>query len=76
MTYMTQILELLFGGFTETAKQMGLGLSEFVQGIFLNTIGGTLTTFGMLAVIFAGIALALSLCKFILVWVTSFGKTK
>lgn len=76
MTYMTQMLELLFGGFTETAKQMGLGLSEFVQGIFLNTTAGTLTTFGMLAVIFAGIALALSLCKFILVWVTSFGKSK
>lgn len=73
---MTQILELLFGGFTETAKQMGLGLSQFVQGIFLNTTEGTLTTFGMLAVIFAGIALALSLCKFILVWVTSFGKSK
>lgn len=73
---MTQMLELLFGGFTETAKQMGLGLSEFVQGIFLNTTAGTLTTFGMLAVIFAGIALALSLCKFILVWVTSFGKSK
>lgn len=76
MTYMTAILELLFGGFTETAKQMGLGLSQFVQGIFLDTTAGTLTTFGMLAVIFAGIALALSLCKFILVWVTSFGKSK
>lgn len=76
MTYMTKILELLFGGFTETAKQMGLGLSQFVQGIFLDTTAGTLTTFGMLAVIFAGIALALSLCKFILVWVTSFGKSK
>lgn len=76
MTYMTAILELLFGGFTETAKQMGLGLSKFVEGIFLNTEGGALTTFGMLAVIFAGIALALSLCKFILVWVTSFGKSK
>ena len=76
MAYMTAILELLFGGFTETAKQMGLGLSQFVQGIFLDTTAGTLTTFGMLAVIFAGIALALSLCKFILVWVTSFGKSK
>lgn len=76
MTYMTAILELLFGGFTETAKQMGLGLSSFVKGIFLDTTEGTLTTFGMLAVIFAGIALALSLCKFILVWVTSFGKSK
>lgn len=76
MNYMTAILELLFGGFTETAKQMGLGLSEFVQGIFLDTTAGTLTTFGTLAVIFAGIALALSLCKFILVWVTSFGKSK
>lgn len=76
MEYMTAILELLFGGFTETAKQMGLGLSQFVQGIFLDTTAGTLTTFGMLAVIFAGIALALSLCKFILVWVTSFGKSK
>lgn len=76
MVYMTKILELLFGGFTETAKQMGLGLSQFVQGIFLDTTAGTLTTFGMLAVIFAGIALALSLCKFILVWVTSFGKSK
>ena len=76
MTYMTAILELLFGGFTETAKQMGIGLSEFVKGIFLNTTEGSLTTFGMLAVIFAGIALALSLCKFILVWVTSFGKAK
>ncbi len=76
MIYMTAILELLFGGFTETAKQMGLGLSQFVQGIFLDTTAGTLTAFGTLAVIFAGIALALSLCKFILVWVTSFGKSK
>lgn len=76
MEYMTAILELLFGGFTKTAEQMGLGLSQFVKGIFLDTTAGTLTTFGMLAVIFAGIALALSLCKFILVWVTSFGKSK
>lgn len=76
MLYMKAILDLLFGGFTETAKQMGLGLSEFVQGIFLNTETGTLSSFGTISVIFAGIALALSLCKFILVWVTSFGRSK
>ena len=76
MTYMKAILELLFGGFTETAEQMGLGLSQFVKGIFLDTTAGTLTTFGMLAVIFAGITLALTLCKFILMWVTSFGQSK
>ncbi len=78
MAIMSAILELLFGGFTQTATAMGNGLSAFAEAIFIKTVGETtgLTTLGQLTVIFAGIALALSLCKFLLVWVTSFGNAR
>lgn len=79
MEVLQAILEILLGGFTQTAEAMGGGLSGFVQSIFLEveSTGGTisgLSTFGTLVVCFAGISLALSLCYFVVNWLTSFGK--
>ena len=79
MTILQSILEILFGGFTQTATAMGEGLSSFVKSVFLEVAaeGGAITglsTFGTLTICFAGIALALSLCYFVVNWLTSFGK--
>lgn len=79
MQVLQAILEILLGGFTQTATAMGGGLGKFVESIFLKVAaeGGAiqgLSTFGTLVVCFAGISLALSLCYFVVNWLTSFGK--
>lgn len=74
-----EIIELLLGGLTDTATALGGGLSELVKGIFLTGTGGaedpyTLSVFGGLVVIFAGISLALGLCRWVVNFVTSLGE--
>lgn len=74
-----EIIELLLGGLTDTATALGSGLSELVKGIFLTGAGTTeapyaLSVFGGLVVIFAGISLALGLCRWVVNFVTSLGE--
>lgn len=72
MSVLTQIIQLLVGGLTEMAKGIGAGLTSFVESIFV-TSAGVLTTFGSLIVIFAGIALAVGLSRWVLNFCTSLG---
>lgn len=57
------------------AEGVGTGLSSLAQSIFLVTSGDTqtLSTMGVLIVCFAGISLALGLCRWVLNFCTSLG---
>lgn len=70
---MTEILSLLFSGLTETATSMGTAIVNMVKAIFLQTTEGvtSLNVFGSLIVIFAGISLALSLFRLMVVHIAS-----
>lgn len=72
---LTAIIELLTGGITGVASGVGQGLSTLATEIFLVKTGETqaLSVFGALIVIFAGISLALALCRWMVNFVTSLG---
>ncbi len=79
MSILTEIIQLLTGGITSFASAIGSGISELAQGLFLTTTGSgadavtSLSVFGQLIVIFAGISLVISLCTLIFHWLTSLG---
>lgn len=68
-----QIIEILVAGITGIASGVGSGLTTLAQSIFIGTEPGTLTVFGGLVVVFAGISLAIGLCRWVVDWVTSLG---
>lgn len=70
-----EIVTLLTSGITQVASGIGTGLKELVNNIFLTTSGSdtTLSVFGSIIVIFAGIALAIGLCRWVVNFLTSFG---
>lgn len=76
---LSTIIQLLVGGITGVATGIGEGLSSLAQNIFLVTTGSgessvtTLSTFGALIVIFAGISLAIGLSRWVVNFVTSLG---
>jgi hypothetical protein len=76
MEILTQIIEILVGGITGVAEGVGVGLSSLAQSIFLVSGEGgaqTLSVMGTLIVVFAGISLALGLCRWVLNFLTSLG---
>lgn len=75
MGILTQIIEILTGGLTSVSSAMGTALSSMATSIFLTGSGDsqTLSTFGTLIIVFAGIALALGLFRWVLNFVTSMG---
>lgn len=72
---MAELIELLVGGITGVAKGIGQGLSELVQSIFMQQTGETwsLSVFGAVIIIFAGISLAIGLSRWVVNFVTSLG---
>lgn len=76
---MTEIITLLVGGLKEMATGIGEGLSSLAKAIFLQTTGAegsqttSLSVFGILIVIFAGISLAVGLSRWVVNFVTSLG---
>lgn len=75
MEILTEIIQILVGGITGIATGIGQGLSTLVSNIFLQTSGG-LSVFGILVVVFAGISLAVGLCRAVVGWVGSMGARK
>lgn len=75
MTILTEIIKILTGGITGVASGVGEGLSTLASAIFLSGTGEsqTLSVMGTLIVVFAGISLALGLCRWVLNFVTSLG---
>lgn len=75
MGIMTEIIGILTGGLVEVGQAVGSALSSMATSIFLTGTGESqaLSVFGTLIVIFAGISLGLSLTRWVLNFVTSFG---
>lgn len=71
-TLLTEIIGLLVGGISGIAEGVGQGLSTLASAIFL-TAEGALSVFGTLIIIFAGISLAMGLCRWVVNFVTSLG---
>lgn len=76
---MQAVIEILVGGITQVAEGIGSGLSTLAQSVFLQTTGSgdsattTLSTFGVLIVVFAGISLAIGLSRWVVNFVASLG---
>lgn len=71
-----EIISILTGGITGIASGIGSGLTELVENIFLVAGEGgamTLSVFGGVVIVFAGIGLAVGLCRWVVNWVTSLG---
>lgn len=71
----SSIIEILVSGITGIATGIGSGLSDLVQSVFFTTSGETTTmsTFGIMIVVFAGISLAIGLSRWVLQFLTSLG---
>ena len=63
---LTDIVSLLVGGITGLAAGLGSGVSALVGDIFLNAGHTGLSVFGYMVVIFAGVALAIALSRWIM----------
>lgn len=73
-----EIITLLTSGITNIASGIGTGVSELVKQIFLTGSGTTenpyaLSVFGGVIIVFAGISLAVGLCRWVMNFVTSLG---
>lgn len=75
LAIMQEIIGILVGGISQVANGIGAGLSTLAQSIFLTTSGETttLSAFGVLIIVFAGISLALGLCRLVYQFLTSLG---
>lgn len=75
---LTEIISLLTGGITGIASGIGSGVSSLVTSIFVDTSGTTyaLTAFGAVVVVFAGVSLAIGLCRWVMNFLTSLGAKK
>ena len=79
VTLLSSIIQILVGGIAGVAEGVGSGLSTLATSIFLQTTGEgasavtSLSTFGAIIIIFAGISLALGLCRWVVNWLTSLG---
>lgn len=72
---LSQIVSLLTGGIVPVAGSLGEGLSTLVTDLFLSGTGEaqTLSVFGQVVIIFAGISLALGLARWVVNFITSLG---
>ena len=75
---LTEIISLLVGGIQGIATGIGQGLQQLVTAIFLTGEGTqaspyALSVYGGVIVVFAGISLAIGLCRMIVYWVSSLG---
>lgn len=75
---LTEIIGILVGGISGIATGIGEGLQTLVKNIFVTGLGTqespySLTVFGGLIIVFAGISLAIGLCRFVMNFVSSFG---
>ena len=75
---LTEIISLLTGGITGIASGVGAGVSSLVNNIFIDATGATpvLSAFGGVVVVFAGVALAIGLCRWVMNFLTSLGAKK
>ena len=78
-TILSEIISLMVGGITGIAEGIGQGLSTLATKVFLSGTaesGYTLSVFGALVAIFAGISLAVGLSRLVVRWVSSLGGSR
>lgn len=73
-----EIVNILVAGITGLAQGIGSGLNDMAQALFLSGQGTesspyTLSTFGAIVAVFAGIALAVGLTTLVTKWIMSLG---
>lgn len=70
---LTQIIQLLFGGVTETATALGSGISSFITALVYTGSGDsqTISAFFTIVLVFAGVSLALGLGYWAISFLTS-----
>ena len=73
LAILQEIITILVSGISGIATGVGNGLQTLVTSIFLDAEGAALSTMGGLICVFAGIALAIGLCRWVVNWVTSLG---
>lgn len=75
---LSSIIEILVGGITGIAQGIGAGLSTLATSIFLTGEGAsqTLSVFGVLVCVFAGIGLAIGLSRLVVRWISSLGGSR
>lgn len=74
---LAEIVELMTGGLTSMATGIGNGLNSLITNLFVQTSSSgahSLTTFGAVTIVFAGVALAIGLSRFVVNFVTKLGK--
>ena len=76
-----EIVSILVSGIQGIATGIGTGVTTLVQAIFLTGEGTqaspyALSTFGGIVIVFAGVALAIGLCRWVMNFVTSLGAKK
>lgn len=75
---LTEIVNLLVGGFSSFATGLGSGIKNYIESLFVTIPTGTgtptLTTFGSLVIIFAAISLTIGLSRWVLNFFTSLGQ--
>lgn len=74
----TEIISILTSGITGIAQGVGQGLQTLASSVFLTTgeSGTQLNTFGVLIVVFAGIGLAIGLCRLVVHWLSTLGASR
>lgn len=78
---LTEIIQILTAGITGIAQGIGSGVTSLVQNLFLTGEGTqaspyALNVFGGVVVVFAGIALAIGLCRWVMNYLTSLGSSR
>ena len=80
MEILNQIVQILTGGLVNFGTGIGQGIQSIVQSLFVDVNAGTgaqtLTIFGTIICVFAGIALAVGITRRLFSWVTSLGGSK
>lgn len=73
-----EIVRILIGGLTEMGQGIGAGLQDIVTSMFISTTGDTqtLSVFGGMVAVFAGIGLAVSLTRLCFGWLATLGARK
>lgn len=73
-----QIVSILTAGIVGLGQGIGSGLSALVNAIFFTTVEGvtTMSTFGILVVVFAGVSLCIGLSRLVVRWLSTLGGSR
>lgn len=77
-----EIIGILTAGLVDFGEALGTGVQSLVDGLFFTTTGTgadattTLSTFGVLILAFAAIALCVGLSRVIIRWISSLGGSR